>query len=108
MSILVPFLAVLLVAGLAAYHRMRLATWAAISACALVACWLLGANAVACVVAAVIVAAITLPLLLSPVRKALVTAPMMKFFRKVLPPLSQTERIPGNRLGRLRRRTVHR
>jgi len=55
MSILVPFLAVLLVAGLAAYHRMRLATWAAISACALVACWLLGANAVACVVAAVIV-----------------------------------------------------
>ncbi len=93
MSILVPFLAVLLAGGLAAYHRMRLATWAAISACALVACWLLGANAAACIVAAVIVAAITVPLLLPPVRKALVTAPMLKFFRRVLPPLSQTERI---------------
>lgn len=93
MSILVPFLAVLLAAGLAAYHRMRLATWAALSACALVACWLLGASAVACIIAAVIVAAITVPLLLPQVRKALITAPMMKFFRKVLPPLSQTERI---------------
>ena len=42
MSIVAPFLLVILAAGIAAYHRMRLATWVALSACVLVACWLLG------------------------------------------------------------------
>jgi len=38
MSVLVPFLVFLLVAGFAAYHRLRLATWAALTATTLVAC----------------------------------------------------------------------
>ena len=93
MSIIAPFLAFLLVGALAAYHRLRLAYWAAITITALVACWLLGANPAATVVAAVLVALIAIPLLIPGLRKPLVTAPLLKFFRKVLPPLSQTERI---------------
>ncbi len=93
MSIVAPFLVLLLAGAFAAYHRMRLAVWAALSATLLVACWLLGANHVATIVAAVLLALVAVPLLLPFVRKPLLTAPMLKVFRKVLPPLSQTERI---------------
>ncbi len=93
MSIIAPFLVLLLAGAFAAYHRMRLAVWAALSATLLVACWLLGANHVATIVAAVMLAVVAMPLLLPFVRKPLLTAPMLKVFRKVLPPLSQTERI---------------
>ena len=93
MSIVAPFLAFLLVGAFAAYHRIRLAYWAAITASVLVACWLLGANATATIIAAVLVALIAVPLLIPAIRKPLLTAPLLKFFRKVLPPLSQTERI---------------
>ncbi|MCW0453370.1 acyl-CoA dehydrogenase [Xanthomonas sacchari] len=93
MSIIAPFLVLLLAGAFAAYHRMRLAVWAALSATLLVACWLLGANHVATIVAAVALAVVAMPLLLPFVRKPLLTAPMLKVFRKVLPPLSQTERI---------------
>lgn len=93
MSVAIPFLAFLLAGAFAAYHRLRLAYWAAITITLLLACWLLGANPVATLVAAVVVALIAVPLLIAPMRKALVTAPLLTFFRKVLPPLSQTERI---------------
>ncbi len=93
MSIAAPFLAFLLVGALAAYHRLRLAYWAAITATLLVACWLLGANPTATITAAALVALIAVILLIPGIRKPLVTAPLLKFFRKVLPPLSQTERI---------------
>ncbi|WP_295974346.1 acyl-CoA dehydrogenase [uncultured Xanthomonas sp.] len=93
MSIIAPFLVLLLAGAFAAYHRMRLAVWAALSATLLVACWLLGANHFATIVAAVVLAVVAMPLLLPFVRKPLLTAPMLKVFRKVLPPLSQTERI---------------
>ncbi|AOH36244.1 acyl-CoA dehydrogenase [Luteimonas sp. JM171] len=93
MSAVVPFLLLILTGAFAAYHRLRLATWVAIAVAALVAGWLLGASTTATAVAAVLLALVSLPLLLAPVRKALITAPLLKFFRKVLPPLSQTERI---------------
>jgi acyl-CoA dehydrogenase len=93
MSVAIPFLAFLLAGAFAAYHRLRLAWWAAITATLLVACWLLGANPTATAIAALLVAAIAVPLLIPPVRKALFTAPLLRFFRKVLPPLSKTERI---------------
>ncbi|ASR45079.1 acyl-CoA dehydrogenase [Xanthomonas citri pv. mangiferaeindicae] len=93
MSVAIPFLAFLLAGAFAAYHRLRLAYWAAITITLLLACWLLGANATATVVAAAIVALIAVPLLIAPVRKALITTPLLTFFRKVLPPLSKTERI---------------
>jgi acyl-CoA dehydrogenase len=93
MSILLPFLAFLLAGAVAAYHRWRLAYWAAFTASLLVACWFLGANHAAVLVAAALVALIALPLLIPAIRKPLVTAPLLKFYRKILPPLSQTERI---------------
>ncbi len=93
MSVLVPFLVFLLVAGFAAYHRLRLATWAALTATTLVACWLLGASGAATVVAFVLLALIAVPLLIPSIRKPLITAPLLKFYRRILPPLSQTERI---------------
>ncbi|CBA16680.1 acyl-CoA dehydrogenase [Xanthomonas albilineans] len=93
MSIAIPFLVLLLAGAFAAYHRMRLALWAASSATLLVACWLLVASHVATIVAAVLLGLVAVPLLLPFVRKPLLTAPLLNVFRKVLPPLSQTERI---------------
>ncbi|MGN7726100.1 acyl-CoA dehydrogenase [Luteimonas sp. 22616] len=93
MSILLPFVAFLLAGAFAAYHRMRLAYWAVMTATLLVACWLLGAHPVAVAAAAALVALIAVPLLIPALRKPLITAPLLKFYRKILPPLSQTERI---------------
>ena len=93
MSIVIPFLAFLLAGAFAAYHRLRLAYWAAITASLLVACWLLGANPTATIVAALVVVAIAVPLLIPAIRKPLITAPALGFLRRALPPLSQTERI---------------
>ncbi|MDC6695202.1 hypothetical protein OEZ72_25800, partial [Leclercia adecarboxylata] len=94
MSIVVPFLVVLLAGAFVAYHRMRLITWTIISVVLRAACWFIPYfNQTATIVAAAIVAVIAVPLLLPFIRKPLLTAPMMKVFRKVLPPLSQTERI---------------
>lgn len=92
MSVAIPFLAFLLAGAFAAYHRLRLAVWAALTACLLVACWLLGANTTATVIAAVVVALIAVPLLLPQIRKPYITAPLLKFYTKLLPPLSDTER----------------
>ncbi len=93
MSIVVPFLVLLLAGAFAAYHRLRLVVFTAIGAAALVASWLLGAHAAATAIAAILLAVATLPVLLPFLRKPLITAPMLKVFRKVLPPLSKTERI---------------
>ena len=49
MSIAIPFLAFLLVGAIAAYHRLRLPVWAALTATVLVGCYLLGANPTATV-----------------------------------------------------------
>ena len=92
MSIALPFLAVLIAGMFAAYHRLRLAVWAAISATLLVACWLLGAHPMATIIAGVLVALIALPLLVPQLRKPLITTPLLGFYTKLLPPLSDTER----------------
>src|SRR5690606_33546472 len=93
MSIAAPFLVFLLIGAFAAYHRLRLAVWTAITAAGLVACWLLGANGVATLIAGLIAALIAVPLLLPPIRLPLVTAPLLGFYTKILPPLSETERV---------------
>ncbi len=92
MSVAVPFLAFLLAGAFAAYHRLRLAAWAAMTACLLLACWLLGASAIAAGVAALVVALVAVPLLVPGIRKPYITAPLLKFYTKILPPLSETER----------------
>ncbi|ALN79633.1 acyl-CoA dehydrogenase [Lysobacter antibioticus] len=92
MSIAIPFLAFLLVGAIAAYHRLRLPVWAALTATVLVGCYLLGANPVATIVAAALVALIAVPLLVPAIRLPLITKPLLGFYTKILPPLSETER----------------
>lgn len=89
---LAPFLALLIATGFCAYHRLRLAIWAAITATLLVGCWLLGAHRTATLVAAGLMLLVAVPMLIAPLRKALITSTLLKFYTKLLPPLSDTER----------------
>ncbi|HZX79958.1 MAG TPA: acyl-CoA dehydrogenase, partial [Lysobacter sp.] len=93
MSIAAPFLALLLVGAIAAYHRIRLVAWVALSATALVACALLGASVAATVVAAVLLALVAVPLLVPQIRQPFISKPLLAIFTKILPPLSETERV---------------
>nr|MBA2237121.1 acyl-CoA dehydrogenase [Lysobacter sp.] len=93
MNIAIPFLALLLVGAIAAYHRLRLSVWTAVSATALVAVWLLGASAGATLLAGFLLAAIAVPLLLPQIRLPTITAPLLKFYTKILPTLSETEQV---------------
>ena len=93
MSIALPFLALILATAFAAYHRLRLAVWAALAGSLLVACGLLGASPTATLVAAAMLLLVAVPVLIPAIRKPLLTAPVLRVLRKALPPLSQTERI---------------
>ncbi|GHA77870.1 acyl-CoA dehydrogenase [Cognatilysobacter bugurensis] len=93
MSLVAPFLALLVIGAIAAYHRLRLAPAVALMASALVAAWLLGASPVATIVAAVLLALVAVPLLVPAVRIPLITRPLLAVYTKILPPLSETERV---------------
>lgn len=93
MTIAIPILVFLLISGIVAYHRMRLITWTILMAIGLGACWLLGAHQTTTLVLAIITAVVAVPLLLPFIRKPLLVAPLLNVFRRILPPLSQTERI---------------
>src|SRR5690606_15875192 len=93
MSIAAPFLVFLLIGGFAAYHRLRLATWTALTAAGLLASWALGANGTATLVAGLLLALIAVPLLLPQIRLHAITRPLLDFYTKILPPLSETERV---------------
>ncbi|WP_374472755.1 acyl-CoA dehydrogenase [Arenimonas sp.] len=92
MSILAPFLALLLATLLVAYHRWSLAVFTALSATLLVAVALAGANMTATTVAAVLLAVVTLPLLVTPLRQAVITRSLLRIYTKMLPKLSDTEK----------------
>lgn len=92
MSILAPFLALVLATLLVAYHRGSLAVFTAISATLLVAVALAGANLTATTVAAVLLAITTLPLLITPLRQAVITKALLRIYTKMLPKLSDTEK----------------
>jgi acyl-CoA dehydrogenase len=93
MDVASPYLIFLLVSGMATYHRWRLATWAAVTASALVAAWLLGASPAATLATGLLLALVALPLLLPAIRKPYITAPLLRFYTRILPPLSETERV---------------
>ncbi|TWI06319.1 acyl-CoA dehydrogenase [Luteimonas cucumeris] len=93
MSVVIPFLAFLLVGAIAAYHRLRLPVWAALTATVLLACWLLGASGGATLIAGLVTALIAVPLLLPQIRLPYITKPLLGFYTKILPPLSETERV---------------
>lgn len=92
MSTLLPFLALLLAGAVAAYHRLPLVIWAALSTTLLVAAALLGAGTTATVVAALLLAVVAVPLLIPSFRRSRITAPLLAFYTRILPPLSDTER----------------
>ena len=69
MSILLPFLALLLVGGIAAYHRFSLAVFTALAASVLVALALAGSHPTATLVAGIVLALATLPILVTPFRQ---------------------------------------
>ncbi len=92
MSVAAPFLILLLAGLIAAYHRMPLLLWALLTAASLAAGGWLGASFTATLVASVFVALIALPLLIPAIRLPLITRPLLDFYTKILPPLSDTER----------------
>ncbi len=93
MSIVLPILVLLLITGIAAYHRFSLAVFTALAATALVAVGIFGGNFTATVICGVLLALFTLPLLLTPFRQQFITKPLLGFYTKILPPLSDTERV---------------
>ena len=92
MSILAPFLALALAILLVAYHRLSLAVFTAVAATLLVAVGLGGANLTATYVAAGLLAVVTLPLLITPLRQAVITKTLLGIYKKMLPKLSDTEK----------------
>jgi len=88
-----PFGLILLAGAVVSYHRWRLMTWTVVSAALLIASWFVGGNRTAILIAAVLLALVSLPLLLPCLRRPLLSAPLLRVFRNILPPLSQTERI---------------
>jgi len=92
-SCLAPFLVLLLAGLVAAYHRWRFIIWVLLGACLLVGCWFAPLNRVAVLASAWLLVLLSVPVLLPFVRIPLLTEPLFKIFRKILPPLSKTERI---------------
>jgi acyl-CoA dehydrogenase len=94
MLILLPWLVALALGGLAlAYVNAGGAVWTAALAAWLAAAWLTGALAPPVAVALAVALAIAALLLnVVPLRRALISGPMLGLFRKALPPMSQTER----------------
>jgi acyl-CoA dehydrogenase len=92
MSAVLPFLVLLLVVAVAAYHRWSLAVFTAVAGAGLVLVGLTGVAPIATIVAGSLLAVVALPLLITPIRQNLITAPLLKFYTKILPPLSDTEK----------------
>ncbi|MBW8823102.1 MAG: acyl-CoA dehydrogenase [Xanthomonadales bacterium] len=92
MSIVLPLLALVIASGIAAYNRWSLALWSALAAAFLLVAWFFGGNSTLVVVLAVLSAIVAVPLLVPGIRKSLVTTPLLKFYTRILPPLSDTER----------------
>ncbi len=93
MSVLVPILVFALVTLVAAYFRARLPIYIVATLAALGIAWILGASATASIVLLAITALIGALLLIAPIRKALITKPFLSFYTRILPPLSETERV---------------
>lgn len=93
MSIIAPWLAVALLVAFVSYHRYSLAVFAALAGSVLVACGLLGASMASVYTLAGLFALVVLPLLITPIRQRFITAPLLGFYSKILPPLSDTEKV---------------
>ncbi len=86
-------LALLLVAGLCAYHRLHIIVWIAGSAAVVALAWFAAVPQGSVIAAASVLAIVTLLFMLPLLRVALVTRPLLRFYTRLLPPLSETERV---------------
>ncbi len=93
MSILLPILALVIAGLIAAYHRLSLVVFSALGVALLALSWFAGGNVIAVAVCALLLAAAAIPLLLNDFRRQSITAPLLKLYTKILPPLSETERV---------------
>ena len=93
MSILLPFLALLLAGAIAAYHRVSLLNWVIASAVGVLLTPFIGAGWIATTIALVLLAAVSAPLLHAPTRLNKLTKPLLAFYTKILPSLSETEKV---------------
>ncbi|HEY2346043.1 MAG TPA: acyl-CoA dehydrogenase [Xanthomonadaceae bacterium] len=92
MSIAAPLLILLIVGLVAAYHRLPLFLYVLMTAAALATGAWLGASMTATIVVGAVFALAAIPLLIPPLRLPYVTRPLLDFYTKILPPLSDTER----------------
>lgn len=87
-----PLLAALLVSIVCGYRRARLRTWTVATAAAIVAAGLLAGFHAGFWSVAAAFALIALPLNVTGFRRAAFSAPLLRVFERVLPPLSDTEK----------------
>jgi len=93
MSLVVSFTALLLAAAIVAWWRGPLWLWSVFSALLLLLCFIVGGDFFALSAAAGIVALVSIVVLLPGLRRRLISAPLLNIVRRLMPPLSQTERI---------------
>ncbi|MBS0458031.1 MAG: acyl-CoA dehydrogenase [Proteobacteria bacterium] len=92
MGIAAPILILLVASALAAYHRLRLFVYVPLTALALIAGAWLGASHIASIVVGAVFALVALPLLIAPLRRMWISRPLLAFYTRILPPLTDTER----------------
>jgi len=93
MVVLFTLLAAFVVAWFLAYHRMPALVWTAVFAILLGVCGQFGWWPRGLLIAAwIALAVISLASVPSPLRRALISTPMLAVFRRILPQVSQTER----------------
>jgi acyl-CoA dehydrogenase len=94
MNTIVIIVCALIVSGVCAYFRSRLAPWTlATIATILVVGFGLGAWTPMWVLLGIFVVLVALPLNLAPLRRALFAAPLLQLLKRVLPKISETEQI---------------
>ena len=91
MMTLLPLLAAVAVSLIAACAGARLLTWSLAAAIAIVAVGYAAGVTDAGWITFAVFALLVLPLNLAPLRRALISAPLLNVFRRVMPTLSDTE-----------------
>jgi len=92
-TILLLIFSLIVVTGLGAYHRWRLPAWFGAVFAVLALAWWQGVPRLAVEIIGALVLVAALLLLLPFVRRAWITRPLLRFYTKLLPPLSETERV---------------
>lgn len=93
MLTMLPWALLIVATCIALYHRSRAWVWWVILAANICVSALAGVSLGALLVFTVACVALGALALITPLRRTLISAPLLKVFRQVLPPLSETERV---------------